>query len=168
MNTDTTPPATGSPQHLEQALAAANADATNPQRGVDVLLAYATGRVAVVLDRPWEGSGSGTAPSPDTRFLMVSDGPDTEKPMMAVFSSLDRARRCLDELPDHGDFDYPVEVHGGWSLLGLPEGAGVFINPNQQPAYRISAETAVQMRADVKAALDKAIARRQDETGEGA
>lgn len=146
---------------LEAAIRSAEADA-GEERRVEVLRAYATGRVAVILDRAWDGE---SLPDPDTRFLMVSDGPDTEQPMMAVFTSLERGRRFLEGLDTRGNFQFPTEVAGGWSLLGVPDGAGVFINPNQSPAFRIGPDAAVHLREIVQSAMDRA--RENDPAAEG-
>ncbi len=156
MNTpDERGPATGNPIDLEQAIIEADQQET-PERRRQVLVSLATSTVTVILDRPWDRQ---SLPDPATRFLMVSDGADTEQHMVALFTTPARASSFLDGLDTRGEFDHPTEVPGAWSLLGVPEGAGVFINPNQPPAFRIGREVAAQLRSDVQDAMERAASR---------
>lgn len=145
----------GNPPALEDAIAEAERDPSEKNR-FEVLRAYAVGRIAVILDRAWDGE---SLPDSSTRFLMVSDGSDTTQPMLAVFTGIERARRYLEQLGDRAGFDHPTTVAGGWSLMGLPEGAGVFVNPNQQPAFRIGPDAAARLREAVKDTMDRVLAR---------
>lgn len=126
-----------------------------------VLVALATGSVTVILDRPWDGA---SLPKPDTRFLLVSDGENTEQPMLAIFSDRDRAQRFRQDVGLGNEFEHLVEVSGSWSLLGVTEGTGVMIDPNQSTAFRIAPELAAQLRSDVEEAMAR-ISARHDPNG---
>ncbi|MGA7965015.1 MAG: hypothetical protein WCB49_03840, partial [Gammaproteobacteria bacterium] len=55
-----------------------------------------------------------------------------------------------------------VEVSGSWSLLGVTEGMGVMIDPNQSTAFRITPELAAQLRSDVEEAMARISAQQHD------
>lgn len=105
-----------------------------------VLEKFISSRVYVLLDRPWDGR---SLPNTETKLLYVSDGENKEQAMLAVFTGRAEAEKAL---PDMGDFKHPVEVDAPWALLSLLPNAGVRINPNAEPAFRILPELAVEMR----------------------
>ena len=146
---------------LVAALAAIEQDDTVANRSA-VLVALATSPVTVILDQPWDGA---SLPDPDTRFLLVSDGKNTEQAMLAIFSNHDRAQRFSHDVDLGNEFEHLVEVSGSWSLLGVTEGTGVMIDPNQPTAFRITPELAAQLRNDVREAMDRVLARQDGASG---
>ena len=105
-----------------------------------VLEKFIGARVYVLLDRPWDGR---SLPNTETKLLYVSDGENQEQAMLAVFTGKTQAEQAL---PAMGDFKHPVEVDAQWALLSLLPNAGVRINPNAEPAFRILPELALEMR----------------------
>lgn len=105
-----------------------------------ILAKFAKSRVVVVLDTPWDGV---SLPSTSMRLLFVSDGPNEKQAMLAVFTSEQRA----EEFPKQDSpFRHAVEVDAAWAFLGVPPGAGILINPNTTPGFRITPELAAQLR----------------------
>jgi hypothetical protein len=98
-------------------------------------------RVVVMLDTAWDGT---SLPSTSMRLLHVSDGGNERQPMLALFTS---EARTAEFRKDESPFRYAVEVDAAWALLGVPEGAGIMINPNTAPGFRITPELAAQLRA---------------------
>lgn len=105
-----------------------------------VLEKFMTARVWVLLDHPWDGR---SLPSTEMRLLFVSDGDNQEQAMLAVFTDRPRAEAAA---PAMADFRHPVEVDSQWALLGVIPGAGVRINPNSEPSFRILPELVVELR----------------------
>ena len=105
-----------------------------------VLQEFIRSRVFVLLDNPWDGR---SLPNTETKLLYVSDGENQEQAMLAVFTSKAEAERAV---PDMGEFKHAVEVDAQWALLSLIPNAGVRINPNAEPAFRILPELALEMR----------------------
>ena len=140
---------------LTDALAIVQEEDTPPNRA-SVLVALATSTVMVILDKPWDGH---SLPDMDTEFLLVSDGDNKSQPMLAIFSDRIAAQRFRDESNLGHEFEHTVEVSGSWSLLGVHEGMGVMINPNQPSGFRIGPELAAHLRRDVEEAMAKVSAR---------
>ena len=147
--------------NLVSALATIAQDDTVANRSA-VLAALATSAVTVILDQPWDGA---SLPELDTRFLLVSDGNNTEQPMLAIFSTRDCAQRFRHDVDLGNEFEHLVEVSGSWSLLGVTEGVGVMIDPNQSTAFRITPELAAELRNDVREAMDRVLARQDGANG---
>jgi|GEM_PF-5919911 len=139
------------PPGLEEALATVMDD-DSPENRAAVLLGFATSPVTVMLDQPWDGE---SLPDADTRFLLVSDGADADQPMLAVFSTGERAQRFRDAAQLGGEFEHVVEVSGSWSLLSVTNGMGVMIDPNLDSAFRIGPEMAEKLRDDVQEAMER-------------
>lgn len=111
-------------------------------------------RVYVVLDQNWDGRSS--LPSLDTHVLLVSDGQNTQQTMLALFTSADKVKAIpLVDTP----FKYPVEVDAAWALLGIPKNAGVLINPNSAPGFRILPGLAAELREIAKRNLENLMQR---------
>lgn len=146
---------------LVAALTAIGEDDTVANRSA-VLVALATSSVTVILDQPWDGV---SLPDLDTQFLLVSDGDNTEQPMLAIFSSRDSAQRFSHDVDLGNMFEHLVEVSGSWSLLGVREGIGVMIDPNQSTAFRITPELAASLREDVAEAMKRISARHDGASG---
>ena len=127
-----------SPNKLEEALSAAKENDEPSIR--HVLRALVLSRVFVKLDQPWDGK---SFPRSDMRLLFVSDGANTERPMLAVFST-EAHSRIYGE--DAAPFTYVTEVDSAWACLGVPENAGIMINPNSTPNFRIGPEVARVLR----------------------
>lgn len=140
---------------LAEALDIVQKDDTAPNRA-SVLVALATSTVTVILDKPWDGQ---SLPDIDTEFLLVSDGDDKTQPMLAIFKDKEAAQRFQDEANMGDEFAHLAEVSGSWSLLGVHEGMGVMINPNQPSGFRIGPELAAHLRRDVEEAMAKVSAR---------
>lgn len=123
---------------LEEALK--NAKGNDEQSIREVLRAFIQSRVYVKLDQKWDGK---TFPRSDMRFMLVSDGENMQRPMIAVFTS-----------PEYSDvygqgtapFIHTVEVDSAWICLGIPEDGGIMINPNSAPNFRIGPEVAQILR----------------------
>ena len=128
---------TQNPITLEQALLRFE-DSVEGRKAV--LEVFLTSRVWMLLDQPWDGR---SLPSTETQLLFVSDGENQQQAMLAVFTDRARAEATM---PAMGDFRHPVEVDSQWALLGLVPGAGVRINPNSEPSFRILPELAVELR----------------------
>ena len=127
---------TPNPVALEQALVRFEDSAEGRKAVLEVLL---TSRVWLLLDQPWDGR---SLPSTETRLLFVSDGEDQQQAMLAMFTDRGRAEAAM---PAMGDFRHAVEVDAQWALLGVIPGAGVRINPNSEPSFRILPELAAEL-----------------------
>ena len=126
------------PSPLETALLNAE-DSVEGRRGI--LKQIFNSRVYVVLDQNWDGRSS--LPSLDMHLLLVSDGQNKEQTMLALFTSADKVKAIpLANTP----YQYPVEVDAAWALLGIPQNAGVLINPNSAPGFRILPGLAAELR----------------------
>lgn len=126
-----------SPTSLEQALLRFE-DSIDGRKAI--LEVFMASRVWMLLDQPWDGR---SLPSTETRLLFVSDGEDQQQAMLAVFTDRGRAEATA---PAMGDFRHPVEVDSQWALLGVIPAAGVRINPNSEPSFRILPELAAELR----------------------
>lgn len=142
-------------RELTDALATVQEEDT-PLNRASVLVALATSTVTVMLDKPWDGK---SLPDMDTELLMVSDGDNKAQPMLAMFTDKATAQRFHDDMNLGNEFEHVVEVSGSWSLLGVHEGMGVMINPNQPSGFRIGPDLAAHLRRDVEEAMSKVSAR---------
>lgn len=119
------------------------ADSDNSPAAIRNILGKLTAsRISVVTDHPWDGR---SFPRSDMRLLFVSDGDNLQQPMLAVFSAAQHAQGSLGG--DHA-FKNVVEVDATWALMGVPEGAGVIINPNTPdlPMFRIGPAVAAELK----------------------
>ena len=123
---------------LEQTLK--NAKGNDEQSIREVLRAFIQSRVYVKLDQKWDGK---SFPRSDMRFLLVSDGDNAERPMIAVFTSPEYSEVYG---KDVAPFIHTVEVDSAWICLGVPENGGIMINPNSAPNFRIGPEVAQILR----------------------
>jgi len=123
---------------LEQALKDAQGNDEQTIRGI--LRAFVQSRVFVKLDQNWDGK---SFPRSDMRFLLVSDGDNAERPMVAVFTSPEYSNVYG---PEAAPFVHTVEVDSAWICLGVPENGGIMINPNSAPNFRIGPEVASTLR----------------------
>ena len=98
-------------------------------------------KVYVVLDMPWDGR---SLPSTSAHMLFVSDGENTQQAMLAVFTGQPQAAAF--PVADSA-FKHPVEVDMLWALLGLPKEAGIMLNPNAGPSFRITPDLGAQLRS---------------------
>lgn len=110
------------------------------QRIRAVLQAFVQSRVFVKLDHHWDGK---SFPRSDMRLMLVSDGEDSERPMVAVFTSAEYGKVYGQEA---APFTHTVEVDSAWVCLGVPENGGIMINPNSAPNFRIGPEVAAVLR----------------------
>ena len=126
-----------------------NAKGNDEQSIREILRAFVQSRVFVKLDQEWDGK---SFPRSDMRFMLVSDGDNTERPMVAVFTSVEYSKVYGQEA---APFTHTVEVDAAWVSLGVPENGGIMINPNSAPNFRIGPEVASVLRdvatKDVKA-----------------
>ncbi|MDE1984667.1 MAG: SseB family protein [Gammaproteobacteria bacterium] len=129
--------ATRPPGNLESALLTAE-DTLESKRKILQLLFDS--RVYVVLDQPWDGR---SLPSTDMRLLFVSDGKNNEQAMLALFTSREK---CAAIPKGDSLFDHPIEVDVRWALLGVPKEAGILINPNSAPGFRVTPPLAAELR----------------------
>lgn len=131
---------------LEQMIADSGEDRELKGKTLDGLV---NSRIYVILDKEWDGRGQ---PPADTRLMFVTDGPDTERAMLAMFTSSQRA----EAFEPRGDgFDYQAEVDAAWAFLGVPENCGAYVNPNSIVNFRIGPEPADFIKDVVKKELDK-------------
>ena len=117
-----------------------NAKGNDEQTIRAVLRAFVQSRVFVKLDQKWDGK---TFPRSDMRFMLVSDGDNTTRPMVAVFTSPEFSEVYG---KDAAPFIYTVEVDSAWICLGVPQDGGIMINPNSTPNFRIGPEVASILR----------------------
>lgn len=109
-----------------------------------VLATLVREKVYVVLDKPWDAEHP---LDPNTQLLLVSDGDNKDQAMLALFTS----REKVAAVPAaDSTFQYPVQVDARWALLGVPKSAGIRINPNSAPGFRIDANLSAQLRAAVE------------------
>lgn len=99
-------------------------------------------------------------PGSRIQLQMVSDGPDTGQPMVAVFTSSQRAE---DFMQQQGMQRHRDEVPGLWAILATAPSAGLLINPNQPLSFRIAPELARFLREDAASAA----AERAEQSGDG-
>jgi len=136
---------------LENAIAA-YADAGDDHDGQarrDVLARLSAAQVTTLLSEP-----APETPQPGSRVqvCVVSDGPDTGQPMVAVFTSRERAE---DFVRQHGGGQHLGEVSGLWAILATAPRAGLLINPNQSPGFRVAPELAEFLREDIQRAASE-------------
>lgn len=104
-------------------------------------------RVYVVMDKPWDSEHT---LDPGSHLLLVSDGENANQAMLALFTSKEK----IAAVPTaDSPFQYPVEVDARWALLGVPKAAGIRINPNSAPGFRIDADLSAQLRGAVERTL---------------
>lgn len=141
-------------EHAIAAVAAADEDPDGNARRA-VFLALVTNQVTVMLP---DLTADGTPPE-NPQPLFVSDGPNLEQPMLAAFSSPERAR---DFQAKNGGEALTVEISGTQLILGTPAGSGIMLNPNQALGFRILPELAKVIREDVMASAEDLRARKGD------
>lgn len=130
----------------------ANRDNVDPEVPRDVLKILATSRIFVILD---------TAPpaDPEEEFdampLHVSDGPDMNQPMLALFSQRSHAEYFLGQHePDNWKYIY--EVFAPQALLNAAQGAGIIVNPNHELGFRVGPDLTAALCLDIKSAIETA------------
>lgn len=136
---------------LERCIAALppDRDAADYDARRKVIVALATEEVTVVLAEPWDGE---SAPETGPRPMLVSDGPDTEQPMLAVFSRAERAREFERE---HGGGGHPSAVPGPWAILAARAGAGIIINPNQALGFRVAPSVVAKLGEELGPLIER-------------
>jgi hypothetical protein len=117
-----------------------NAKGNDEQSIRAVLRAFVQSRVFVKTDQQWDGK---SFPRSDMRIMLVSDGDNTERPMVAVFTSAEYSNVYGQEA---APFTHTVEVDAAWVSLGVPENGGIMVNPNSAPNFRIGPEVASVLR----------------------
>jgi len=75
--------------------------------------------------------------------------------MLAVFSSASHS--AVYKEAEIRPFKYTAEVDSAWACLGVPENAGIMVNPNSAPNFRISPAVAGVLRNAAKQDLDNKI-----------
>lgn len=108
-----------------------NADHSDSESLRKVLLQFVTSRVIVLMDKSWDGNGQ---PQDGTRMMFVSDGTNTEQPMLAAFTGNEYTDKFI---AADNPFRHVVEVDARFAILGLSAGAGIIINPNAEISFRI-------------------------------
>lgn len=143
-------------QAIEGVLHAPDGDPEGAVRRT-VLTAFARATLVVLLRPVPEDRQDGE--SDEFYPVHVSDGPDTGQPMLAVFSSQERAQAFLDDLPSAqaASKDSELrEITGPQALMGTLHGAGLIINPTQALSFRMNPALVDILRADVASAAGKA------------
>ncbi|HVC37905.1 MAG TPA: SseB family protein [Gammaproteobacteria bacterium] len=112
-------------------LAIKNADHSDSESLRKVLLQLVASRIIVLMDKPWDGVAR---PQDGIRMMFVSDGPNSEQPMLAVFTGLGFTDKFI---ADDNPFSHAVEVDARFAIVGLSAGAGIIINPNAIPSFRV-------------------------------
>ncbi len=148
---------------LEYALAGVRdaGEDTDGKARREVLRCLALHPVVIILNQPV------TADSPLDMHgepAFVSNGEDMDQPMLALFSSVERAQRYVDEQEPNAR--YPTEVPGPRALLAVPDGVGIRINPNQEPGFVMLPSLAERLRNDIKEALERLSNRTPDDQKE--
>jgi hypothetical protein len=105
-----------------------------------LLRAFIYARVHVLTDREVR---PGTNDLYEARMTLVSDGPNSEQPMLAVFSSEERARAFQEST---GGEPHRTEIDAVFALVCTPEKAGIIVNPNQTPNFRLAPELVAMLR----------------------
>jgi hypothetical protein len=105
-----------------------------------LLRSFIQARVYVLTDRPVRPA---TNDLYEARMSLVSDGPNTAQPMLAVFSNEDRARRFQEVT---GGERHRTEIDAVFALACTPAGAGLIVNPNQTPNFRLAPELVALLR----------------------
>jgi hypothetical protein len=134
------------PHALETALGQVGEEAES--RGA-ALVAFVKARVWVLADRD---PGSDPEAIKSAQLSLVSDGPNQDQAMLAVFSSPERAGQFL---KDHGGAPHVIPVEGPFAVLAVPHQAGIVINPNQNPSFRIGPEAVVYLKDEMARARDR-------------
>ncbi|MDN5864688.1 MAG: hypothetical protein L0I62_05665 [Gammaproteobacteria bacterium] len=145
---------------IERALAdigASEADDPDGSKRRAVLTQLALNQVALLFREPWEGSA---LPDNSAEPMYVSDGENSEQPMLALFTS---AERAVDFEREHDGFENPTVVPGPWAIGSLVQGAGVRVNPNQTLGFRIVPELARLLRDNIAEAAERAQERARTE-----
>ncbi|EQD62132.1 hypothetical protein B1B_07398 [mine drainage metagenome] len=126
------------PTALEQALSELGEDLASRERA---LVAFIQATVWLLADHPVDGHPDALQTA---RFALVSDGPRLDQPMLSLFTSAERADRYHREHP--ASLPCAVQAEAPFAILCIPEGAGMVINPNQTPGFRIGPEAATMLR----------------------
>ena len=105
-----------------------------------LLRAFIYARVHVLTDREIR---PGTADLYEARMSLVSDGPNTEQPMLAVFSSAEHARLFQEST---GGEPHRTEIDAVFAIACTPEKAGIIVNPNRMPNFRLAPELVAMLR----------------------
>jgi hypothetical protein len=137
---------------LERAISEIGAspeDDPDSEKRRQVLAALALNPVTVLTKDPWDGQEAPNAVEP----MYVSDGPNLEQPMLALFTN---AERAVNFAQNHNGFQNPSTVAGPWAIGNVAEGAGIMINANQALGFRIVPELAKILQTDVAAAIERA------------
>ncbi|MDE2345479.1 MAG: SseB family protein [Gammaproteobacteria bacterium] len=116
---------------VELELAIKNAEHSDSESLRKVLLQFVMSRVIVLMDKSWDGKGR---PQDGTRMMFVSDGPNMEQLMLAVFTGTTYTDAFI---AADNPFRHVVEVDARFAILGLSEGTGIIINPNAETSFRI-------------------------------
>lgn len=138
---------------IESAIAAIGNSETDDPDGSKrraVLAQLAMNPVIVLLREPWEGAD---VPDQNAELMYVSDGDNTDQPMLALFTS---AERALQFDREHGGFKNPCTVPGPWAIGNVADKAGVMVNPNQSLAFRIIPELVTVLQDDITTAIKRA------------
>ena len=150
------------PRSLDETLRTAGDDLDGRMR---VIQALARSRVHIVTDKPWDGR---SMPDRSMRVAMVSDGPNQQQAMTAVFSNRGQADGYLAGLAGvQHPFHHIAEVQMTWVLLGIPNEVGIMLNPNVPPSFRIAPEVAAELRRSAEAGLAAAQAARNAPAPQG-
>ena len=129
------------PTDLESALAALTEELPTRERA---LIEFVQARVWLLADRE---TGADPAALTNARMGLVSDGPNLNQAMLAVFSTETRAiqyQRAHEHAQPH-----VIAVEAPFAILCVPDRAGIIINPNQSPAFRIGPEAAQMLRNEM-------------------
>lgn len=131
---------------LEEVLASFHAGDAEAVEFVEALMST---RAYVLMNYPWDEQN---ALHPETRMLLVTDGDAHDKPLLALFTSPERAAEFLARAPQ---FPHAVKVDVPWAVLGTQDGCGIVLNPNSDLSFRIPPEGAAELRQQVEQLLPK-------------
>ncbi len=132
---------------LEEALISFHAGDTDAGEFVQALM---TTRAYVLMNYPWDEQNR---LHPETRLLLVTDGDIQTQPMLALFTTAERASEFSAHAPQ---FPHAVKVDVPWAVLGVDDGCGIMLNPNSDTAFRIAPDGAAELRRQVEALLPDA------------
>jgi len=124
---------------------------------VDFVKALVNDQVYLLLNKPWDGR---SVPQENTSMLLVSDGPNRNQAMLAVFSDEPKAKAFC----DHAEgFGHVVKVPGPVAFLGVAADQGMIVNPNFKNTFRITIAAAAEVRGTMQQRLAQMT--RQDTAG---
>jgi hypothetical protein len=96
-------------------------------------------RICLLMSAPWDGR---SVPDASARVLLIADPQRKTQQNLAVFTTQARATAFQPHAPGF----QPVEIDAFMAFLSLRDGQGMVVNPRDALAFRLTPQTAVQVR----------------------